>query len=144
MNFRPKYFSLVELVPQSVFTRWGDRSWEFLRPDALAMLDAVRLHFGPIVVNDWFTGGHFQESGLREWMTETGALWSQHKFGSAFDMKPKQATPEEVHAYILFHPEKFPMLTTLEAIEATPTWIHGDTRNHGKSGIWVVNPLKGK
>lgn len=138
--YRPKFFILQELVDPSIYEHWGERAWEWLDRPALVTLDSLRNKFGPITVNNWHAGGLFKESGLRTFKTSTGAQWSMHRYGRAFDPKPKNATPQEVHAYVLAHPDEFPLLTTLEAIEDTPTWVHFDTRNHGKPGIWVVNP----
>lgn len=141
MNFfRPKHFSLVELVDEAIFRERGEAGWELLRPDALQTLDTLRNVFGSIIINNWFTGGSFTESGLRRPTTGTGAKWSMHKYGGAFDCKFAGVSPKEVSAYILSKPEEFPLLTTLENVEKTVTWLHFDCRNHSKEGIWVVEP----
>jgi hypothetical protein len=139
-SFRPKHFALVELVDEAIFRERGDHAWELLRPDALQTLDRLRDVFGPITINDWFTGGSFRESGLRLPATGTGAKWSMHKYGGAFDCKFKDTTPAAASAYILSKPEEFPLLMTLENVEKTVTWLHFDVRNHSREGIWVVEP----
>ena len=63
-----------------------------------------------------------------------------HKKGGANDCEFKNATPKEVFIYILAHPDEFPLLTTLEDVDKTVFWLHFDVRNHGREGIWVVNP----
>lgn len=140
MKYRPKYFELRELVGPAVHAKWGERAWQFLQAPALITLDQLRERFGRIIVNNWHAGGTYKESGLRDFETSTGAGMSQHKFGGAFDTKPRDTTPQAMHAYILAHPGEFPYLTTLEAIESTPTWLHFDVRNHGSDGILVVKP----
>lgn len=140
MNFKPKWFILEELVPKAVFIARGERGWELLDSRALASLDSLRQTFGPVIVNDWHAGGRFQNSGLREWTAQDGAVWSQHKFGRAFDTKFKRATPREVFDYVLAFPDKFPFITVLENVNVTETYLHFDTRNHFRKGIWIVNP----
>lgn len=141
MLYRPEFFKLVELVNPRAFKERGERAWEYLDPYALLTLDQLRKKFGPMRLNDWADGGQRDEAGLRDFLTKTGAEWSLHKFGKAFDPKPTKATPREVYDYVLAHPDEFPHITCVENIEATPTWFHFDTRNHGRSGIWVVNPV---
>lgn len=140
MNYRTKYFRLVELVSRQIYEQRGDRAWELLQPAALRTLDLIREKFGRIVVNNWHVNGRYNESGLRAFTTGTGAEWSQHKYGGAFDCKFLDTSPADAYAYIREHPAEFPELTVLENIEKTPTWLHFDVRNHGKRGIWIVNP----
>ena len=140
MIYRPRHFGLQEIVSSEIFEARGERAWELLDVYALVTLDQLREHFGPISINDWHWGGKFQYSGMRPFVGGVGAVWSMHRFGRAFDCKPKETTPQEMHAMILAKPEKFPHIRVLEAIEATPTWVHWDTRNHTRSEIWVVNP----
>jgi len=45
-----------------------------------------------------------------------------------------------MHAGILANPDKFPHIRVLEKIEDTPTWVHWDTRNSTRSGIWIIKP----
>lgn len=133
-------FDLRELVPPEVYTERGDAAWELLDPRALQTLDAIRGAVGPITVNNWHTGGPYKESGLRTPHCATYKPYSQHTFGRAFDMKSARLTPQELHAYIIAHPDLFPLITTLENITATPTWVHFDVRNNPSPGIRIVNP----
>jgi hypothetical protein len=105
-------------------------------------LDALRQKFGPIVVNDWHRpGGQYKESGFRSAFSETGARYSQHRYGRAADCKfVGDTTPQEAHAYIVANPGKFPEITTLEAIEYTKTWLHVDVRLNAVEGIRIVTP----
>jgi hypothetical protein len=139
-NYRPTSFVIQELVPPIVFNCLGGRAWELLDPRATLTLQQLRDKFGPLTVNNWHTGGSYHESGLRSPLTTTGAKFSQHKFGRAFDCKFKGHTPREVAEYVLQHAYEFPQLTTIENPDATPTWFHFDVRAHSKEGIWVVNP----
>ncbi len=137
-----KYFILQELVPQAVYLTWGNRAWQFLDPRMLEMLDKFRSVFGKTVVNNWHLGGSFQESGLREWGTRTGAVMSQHKFGGAIDAKVAGKSPIEITDYILLHRDDFPWITTIEDPMKTKTWLHWDVRNLAVSlpGIQIIQP----
>lgn len=138
--YTPKSFGLHELVPPDLYHSHGVRAWELLDVRALVTLQALRDAFGPIVVNDWRSGGNFTESGLRSFNSTTGAALSQHRFGRAFDCKIRRVTPTEAAAHVLAHADEFPFLTTIENTDATPTWFHFDVRNHQREGIWIVNP----
>lgn len=140
MIYRPRYFGIEELVCPEIHKARGERAWELLDTYLLVTLDQLREEFGPMTVNDWHWGGTFKYSGLRPLVGGVGAEWSQHRFGRAADPKPKQVTPQEMHARILARPEKFPHLRVLEAIKATPTWVHFDVRNSTRDGILVVKP----
>lgn len=140
MSFRPPSFIIQELVPPDIYAALGERAWELLDPRATQTLQQLRDRFGPLIVNNWHQGGPFKESGLRSLTTPTGAKYSQHRYGRAFDCKVKQTEPPGVAAYVLKHAAEFPHLTTIENTDATPTWFHFDVRAHNKEGIWVVNP----
>lgn len=138
--YRPQNFVIHELVPPEVFHDRGERAWELLDPRAVFTLQQLRNRFGKIRVNDWYWNGKYKESGLRTFDTETGATLSQHKFGRAFDCKPHEVAAKAMYAYVLEHENAFPHLTTVEDIEATPTWLHIDVRNNATPGIRVVKP----
>jgi hypothetical protein len=139
-GYRPKHFELRELVPPDIHAARGDAAWELLDPRALVLLDALRDTFGPCTVNDWHRGGRFKESGLRDVVTGTGARYSQHKYGRAFDCKFADATPGHVFDYLLERAIEFPELTVLEDVKATPSWLHFDVRAANWEGIRVVKP----
>lgn len=139
MSYRPKHFGLQELVSPDIYKARGERAWELLDTEALITLDELREHFGAITVNDWHWAGQYRYSGLRPFRTRVGANYSQHKFGRAFDPKPHRVTVQEMYAQILQCPHRFPRLRVLENIDATPTWLHFDVRNHTRSGIWIVS-----
>jgi hypothetical protein len=65
------------------------------------MLDALRDKFGPITVNDWSWGGTFKESGYRSATSRTGAKYSQHRYGRAFDCKFGHVTVQGVYTYLI-------------------------------------------
>ncbi len=137
---KPDNFILQELVNPVIFHARGDAAWELLDPRAMGMLQKLRDKFGRCRVNDWHDGGGYRDSGLRSMNSGVGAVYSQHKFGRAFDCKFRDATPEEVFKYVLKNHAEFPYITVIENVEFTPTWFHFDTRNTQRADIWVVNP----
>lgn len=140
MIYRCQYFKLQELVHPNIYSKWGDRAWEFLDPRILQSADQLREYFGPITINDWHTGGEHVDSGLREWGSTTGALWSQHKFGRALDLKFKTTTPIGAASIIQSQPLRFPMITTIEDVAKTITWLHIDCRNNPDNSLRIVEP----
>lgn len=140
MKYRPKDFEIRELVAPEIYEARGERAWELLNPLSLMSVQSLRDELGPIVINTWHVGGSFKESGLRLPGSETGAKFSMHKYGGAFDCKFKNCTAREAYEYVLANPQAFPHITTVEDIEFTPTWLHIDGRNHNRNGIWIVKP----
>lgn len=137
---RSKRFDIRELVPPDVWASRGEAAWELIDQRLIFTLDDLWLELGAFVVNDWHKGGSYKESGLRSAGTSTGAQYSQHKFGRAADCKFKDHKPIDAYQYIQANYEKFPYLSTIEDLEATPTWLHIDVRNHNNGGIKVVKP----
>lgn len=133
-------FVIQELVPPDIYQARGERAWELFDTRALETLQTLRTWFGPTTVNNWHAGGSYRESGLRSFTTKTGAVYSQHRFGRAFDCKFQGVTPSEVQQYVLANRRAFPHLTVIENTLHTPTWFHFDTRYHTREGIWIVNP----
>lgn len=139
-GYRPTFFILQELVPPDVFEERGEYAWELLDMRALMTLVSLRTQFGPLTVNSWHEGGRYHDSGYRSPNSKVGVPWSQHRYGRAFDCKFALATPQEVYAYVYSNTHLFPMLTTLEDVATTPTWLHFDTRLNAISGIRIVRP----
>ena len=137
----PKYFSLRELVPPSVFSAFGERAWQFLDPHMLWTLDELRKLHGIAYVNNWHMGGNFQFSGLRPFDCAEGAACSLHKFGKAFDIKFAQTSAEEVRQHIL-HNADLPAYQYITCIEMNVGWLHMDNRNHNvvAHGIKQIHP----
>jgi hypothetical protein len=146
MSYRPKHFALNELVPPDVIASRGEQAWQLMDERILRGADWLREKFGPCVINGKFGGKGFTESGLRNPLTTTGARWSQHKFGRAVDLKFLRVNVKEVYDYILANqPEaRANGITTVENINATPSWLHCDCRllpeTFPSNGILVVNP----
>lgn len=129
--YLPRFFVLEELLPQSTFeslARSGKqaRGWMAFDVRILAALDALRAHFGPLVANDWHTGGAFHARGLRVPGMPDYSLMSQHSFGRAVDLVSKNFSAEEMRAEILRNPETF---SGISRIEMGVSWLHIDAGN---------------
>jgi hypothetical protein len=124
--YKCKYFKLKELVPPKIFDKYGERAWGFLDDRALITIDALRKKFGKITINDYSWGGPNKYRGFRPYNSNVGAIYSQHKFGRAFDCVFVSITAEEVRVYIKENPEEFPYVNSMEE---DVTWLHFDCRN---------------
>lgn len=135
-----RHFVLEELVDQPFIERFGPRAAWFLDRSLVLCLDRLREAVGPITINNWHVGGVFHESGLRLPDTRTGAAFSQHKRGCAFDLKPKHIGIEQLFQHIQGKHYQYPQITAIENPAATKTWLHVDNRWHGGEHILIVNP----
>lgn len=131
-----RHFKLQELVPPDVFNARGVSAWELLDPSLLFALDCIRDKYGPILVNNWHSGGELKYRAFRPSDCKVGATYSQHRYGRAADITPLEADLTAVYKALC--EAEIPGVTTVENIEATPTWIHLDVRNG--TAVRVVNP----
>jgi hypothetical protein len=138
------HFDLRELVPESVYTRYGASAQTFLDPRLIQALEWLRTKTGwRLKANDWHTGGHFQNRGFRLPDSTVGATLSQHKFGRAVDLSSIDATTKQLYDVILENQSEALAnnLTTIEAIEATPTWVHISCQwNPPGNKILIIHP----
>jgi len=134
--YKCKNFKIVELVDPEVHKQFGDMAWLFLDEKALKTLDLLRDTFGPATVNNWHTGGKFKDSGLRSLNSTTGAQFSQHRFGRAFDMKFKDVLASDARTMI--KSDELFWKTRISRIENDVNWLHFDLANC--EGIKWINP----
>lgn len=132
---KSKYFKIQELVSEAVYKKYGDKSWEFIDTKLIKVLDLLREHFNrPITVNNWCFGGNLQQRGLRANKDELVAnkkdyYISQHCLGKAVDFNVKGMTAQEVYEEIVANKDKFYLISRIENIKDTPTWVHIDCAN---------------
>jgi hypothetical protein len=111
----------------------------FFQPRALFSLDGIRVHFGrPVIVNNWLWRGDFQFRGFRPVTCQTGAEYSQHRMGNAFDLDVQGIPAEEVRQEILKRKDDV-LFHFIMCLEAGTNWVHFDCRNILQR-IKVVNP----
>jgi len=137
-----KYFNLAELLPKTLYEKLKHEDklwvgWMLFDERALKTLDKLRDKFGSAIVNNWnvktdWLHSKYNYSGYRQHHCSVGAVYSQHRFGRAFDVKFKDYHSEEGYAeireYVLRHPTAFKFLTCLEM--NIPNWFHFDCRNY--------------
>ena len=131
-------FYLSEFIDPDTYKRFGDSSIWFIDPQIIQVAQFIRTRFDRSVT---INGGGYKYSGFDppEGFRKATSL-SQHRFGRAIDIKTDNMP--EIYRDILQSPELYIKvgLTTIENIEATPTWLHLDCRWTKEDKIRVVNP----
>lgn len=135
---KSKYFKIQELVSEKVYRKYGEKAWEFIDPNLIKAIDLLREHFNkPITVNNWLWGGNLEQRGLRANKDEIVVnkkdyYISQHCLGKAVDFNIKGLSTQEVYEEILKNKDKFYLISRIENIKDTPTWVHIDVANTDK------------
>lgn len=146
MTYLPKHFNLAELVDPHFLTMPEDEVWAMLDDNALRAIDAMRDKFGPLRIN----GNGYTESGLRRPDTKTGAKFSMHKYGRAFDLKPlgNGVTVKQMYDWIVANQsEAYAMgIRRVEDIAYTTKgvnhWLHVDAKDTGKEWVNKIQIVK--
>ena len=61
-----KYFKIEELVSKKVYEKYKEKSWQFIDPTLIKVIDLIREHFNaPVTINNWLWGGALEQRGLR-------------------------------------------------------------------------------
>lgn len=132
-------FYLDEFVGKYIYNKFGAGAIIFVTEARIKRAEALRAMYGPIIINNWATGGPLQDCGYRDPDSKTGAFYSQHKLNNADDYHfvkfnglpklEKTAAYDKVRKDIVENPEMFLRLgiTTIEA--GTWSWLHADGRN---------------
>jgi hypothetical protein len=130
-------FYLSEFIDPDTYKRFGDSSIWFIDPQIIQVAQFIRTRFARSVT---INGGGYKYSGFRPPACKIGAKLSQHRFGRAIDIKTDNMP--EIYQDILSSSKLYMKvgLTTIENIEATPTWLHLDCRWTKEDQIRVVNP----
>lgn len=133
-----RHFGVKELVPPSVYNALGEKSIILMDWRILYTLDSAREIFNaPIIVNNWHTGGKFTQRGFRD-DVNTGAKYSQHRYGRAVDFDVKGVSAEEVRKEIIRNQNNY--FSHITVLESDVKWVHMDCRNSDKEGIVLIKP----
>jgi hypothetical protein len=132
----PQYFKSYELVPQMVYKKYLSRGENWLFPvlfdeRLLRLIDKIRSQFGPMTINDWIFGGENQWRGFRTGTCNVGADLSQHRFGRAVDMIPKDISAKEIRKAIIADPIRY---AEIGGLEMGISWLHIDVRPRNSQG----------
>jgi len=134
-------FYLDEFVGKKFYQKFGAKSRWFIDQRLIDMVQFIRTKTGKsVTVNNWATGGRFQERGLRDPKTSTGASYSQHKFGKALDFHVSGISSDDIRELIKGEWKQELMSMGLSAIEAGISWVHIDIRNTGKDDLLIFYP----
>ena len=125
-----KYFNVKELVCDHTYSKFAEKSWQFLDTYVLAWLLLMRTEIlkAPMFIN----GGKYTQRGLRCNMCDIvkgkkNTYLGGHVLGKAFDVTVTGMTAEEarnkIKAFAKDHPEKCPCKLRLED---GVSWLHFD------------------
>jgi hypothetical protein len=135
--YTPKFFRLEEVLPKDFYhaniRKYGQKLWGIIFDQKLLRaMDILRNQCGQMTVNDWYWGGNNQYRGYRPFDCTIGAKLSQHRFGRAVDLIPKDISADEVRKNLYNFP--FEMAGSLvTAFEEGISWVHIDVRNYLKT-----------
>lgn len=133
-------FYLDEFIPKEIYSKYGSGSIKFLDWRVVNLAQAFRSLIGkPCIINNWWHGGSYNESGFRLPWTSTGASLSQHKFGRAIDIKVVGIYNYDAIRDIVrrnFQHLKRYGLTSIEV--GTRTWLHMDCRRVDQKHLYEI------
>ena len=136
-------FYLDELVPESILAARGEKALQLMDMRIIHAAQFIRDELGETVyINNWFQGGNLDECGLRTFGTKTGAVYSQHKFGRALDLHSPAGVKAMLEVVKKYEKSLIldQLITTVEDISFTPTWLHIDCRWTGLDKLLIVKP----
>ncbi|RLC68309.1 MAG: hypothetical protein DRH97_03565 [Chloroflexi bacterium] len=142
MLYIPKYFDIKELTPPemgSIIKKHGAAwAWATLfDPRLLKTMDYLREQFGVLYANNWKQGTCYR--GFRPDGCDIGATYSQHRFGRAVDLIPKELSASEIRQEIL-RCQNGPRYQYIGGLEMGIHWLHIDTRARLTDKILTFNP----
>lgn len=107
----------------------------------------------PVIINTYHVKkpgpGYYVGRGTRprSYKPNGGAELSQHYYALALDVSSSAYAPHLIFKAIIQNEAKFKEigLTTLESLDVTPGWVHGDARQivpgvHPENGFLIVKP----
>jgi hypothetical protein len=153
MIYKPRHFSLQEMVCPHVFKKYGETAWQFMDDKLLMTVDLLRDQLGPIFGNNYDMPEEervkrglplFDERGFRciqcslvQKAIKDGTLYvSPHMTGQVFDCDVAGKTAAQVRLWIVANEIKLPYPVR---IEKNVTWLHIDSRNAGQGKVFLFN-----
>ena len=136
-----RYFDIRELVGPEVYDKHGQNSWFVLSTELLETIYFIRHKKGvSMTVNNWHTGGRFQERGhrantqkiMRDKTANRVLYTSAHPLGMGIDFDFKGETAEETRDWLLSIKDELPHKIRLEhkykSTGLPITWVHLDVK----------------
>lgn len=143
-GFEGAPFVMQEFVPREIFNLYGQKSMWFISQGVVTSMVFLRNWFdASITINNWHTGGKFQNRAYRVPDSNVGARLSQHKFGKAIDFNVAGLTSDEVAKRIMDNWDELRTnvsFTTIEDPAFTKGWTHLDTRYTFSDKLLIVKP----
>lgn len=147
--YKCKYFKAKELVSPKVYKIYGENSIKYIDKNILIFLDTLRNDLGvPILVNRPSIG--ITQRGLRTTVdsivkdkVKNNKLYlSAHVIGKGVDFEVPGMNMQEVYNNIINNPKRYNMISRIETSKVTlpKGYIHVDTIQTGKEGIYIFNP----
>ena len=138
------HFDLMEFVPQGIWDQYGPKSLWFVDMRLIEGAEWLRGYFNAaIIINNWHTGGPFQNRGFRHPDSTVGGKLSQHKAGRAIDFNVVGIKPQKVWSMLVDDWQtvaQHTFFTTIEDIDDTPSWVHIDGRSNKSNEPLIVKP----
>ena len=129
-------FITQELIPPSLFQRYGDQSIRYFDIRILEVLERIREWVdAPMTINNWHRQGNRQWSGIRTPDSPYYSLGSAHSWGLAFDAVGDWE-PDDVRAAILSEQLMLPHPVRLEL---GVSWLHVDVMNISGNRVETFN-----
>jgi len=130
---------LDEYIPEALYKKYANRlhilvgllDKELVKSDQL-----LRDKFGSVTINDWWTGGERNWSGIRTAKSPYYSHTSQHTYGRASDKIFRDASADKVREYIKKHYVEL----GISCIEDNVGWVHSDTRWWHGYELLIVKP----
>lgn len=137
-----KNFNIVEFIPQEIYTRYGDSAIRFINKDLIKIAQFIRDRFNnTVVINDWYYGGVYNESGFRTPDSNTGANLSAHKRGMAIDIKIEGYSSEYIRQDIIQNYDVYREYGVTAIELDTVGWVHISVENFNKDELELI-PIK--
>jgi hypothetical protein len=132
----PQRFYVQELVPRSIYEKYGMNSLIWLDARIIWTLDQIRKYYDkPITVNNWHEGGPFDQRGFRDdpaLIEKTPD--TQHRFGRAMDFDIQGITAEEHRENVQAGKLETQMIYVTR-IELAVSWNHHDVASVSGTNI---------
>jgi len=156
MIYKPRHFSLEEMVCPHVLDVFGSRSWSFFDERILMIMDFLRDQFRqPIYVNNYDMpeqtriklgmnlyderGGRCIQCDLVKKAIKEGRLYcSAHIRFQACDFNVFKMTPDKVSLWLVSNYQILPFPIRVE--KGTKGWTHIDVCNGGTNKVELFNP----
>ena len=124
-------FDIRELVCPHCYNKFGEGAWQFLSTEILSTLYTLRYEIfqQPIIINNWYKGGKYDERGLRCNMctlvkNKKTIYLSAHCTGNGIDFNVGTLSAKEVAQKIKSNIDKFEYPIRLE--KDTNGWSNVD------------------